>query len=84
MILSLAAALLAPGDLLPEINRASLDRQARLEARRQPASGAVRYRRDDGESAPISAAAAPRGRGSAAQPEISEPRAASQASIIGM
>ena len=74
MMLLMFAALAAPADLLPEIDRAALDRQARIEARRDFAAPA--------RSAPR--AGPPRARRVPASLDASNLRLPSQPAIIGM
>lgn len=84
MIISAMAALVAAGDVLPEIDRAYLDRQARVEARRGTTAPAVPSAR----GVVVGARAArtePRGRASGRNSETpAATRAALELAVVGM
>jgi len=84
MILSVVAALVASGQVLPEINRSFLDRQARIEARRGPAAQAVDRPREAPAGARLEGAAAPSGSTPPDSPGPQGPRIASHLAIVGM
>ena len=84
MILSVVAALMASGDVLPEISRASLGRQARLEAQRGPGVHAVDRPREASVSTGANGAAATPGRTPRRASARLEPRLENAFSIVGM